>query len=134
MITPVKLFPGLFFVASGTILLVIAVVIALNERDFLLHAARAEGVVVTLNAGRAHPQVEFVDSHGVTHSFPAGGAISHGVHDRVRVAYRREDPSLSPELDEPGSTWFGARGAALIGLAHLVGGVCSMTKLGKYLS
>lgn len=78
---------------------------AYSTREFVQHAARANGVVVALNAGAAHPEIEFTSASGEKISFPAGGFISFRKGQRAAVLYRREDPYRGPRLDHFGQLW-----------------------------
>lgn len=69
-------------------------------------AQHVTGVVTALNAGEAHPEIDFTTRAGKHVSFPAGGLISHEVGDRVRVSYDPKDPLATAQLEESGSLYF----------------------------
>jgi hypothetical protein len=90
---------------------------------FLAHAKTAQGVVVGLNAGGSHPQIEFITAEGQKVSFPQGGLIfGYRVGERVKVKYIPADPVTSVSLDAFGALWFApALLAVLSGIFILVG-------------
>jgi hypothetical protein len=90
---------------GGALLLLLAAFSAWRTRSFVQRAARADGVVVSLNAGSAHPEVEFTLPNGEKVTFPASGFISYTKGQHATVLYLTDDPSLSPRLDDFGQLW-----------------------------
>jgi hypothetical protein len=118
---------GIPTLIGGGLLLLLGVFTALRTRSFVERAARADGVVVSLNAGSAHPEVEFALPSGEKVTFPASGFISYSKGQRATVLYLSEDPSRSPRLDDFGQLWMPhviqfafALGAIAVGLRALL--------------
>jgi hypothetical protein len=119
----IKWFPGLIAVFIGCVLWVIAAFVANDTRDFLRRAVSADGVVTRLNAGGAHPEVQFTAANGQTFEYPQGGAIGgYERGQRVRVLYISDDISNTACLDDPGALWFDAGIMAGLGLAFVFAG------------
>lgn len=76
----------------GALFVAIALVQLVASTTFARTAQRAQGEVVALNAGPAHPQVRFTTSDGQTVEFPQGGFVSQAVGDRVEVLYDPAHP------------------------------------------
>jgi hypothetical protein len=76
-----------------------------------------------LNAGPAHPQIEFVDHDGKHVRFPGGGWTSHQPGERVGVLYLASAPVATATLDEPASCWFLTGLFACLGAIALIGGL-----------
>jgi hypothetical protein len=108
---------------AGGVFLLVSGVSALSTRAFVDRATRAEGVVVSLNAGSAHPQVEFALPSGEKLSFPAGGFISYNKGERAKVLYRPEAPSETARLDDFGELWLPDLASALLGSVVLLFGL-----------
>jgi hypothetical protein len=70
---------GWLAVTVGCLLLLGAAGSAWSTRGFVQRATRADAVVIALNAGSAHPQVQFELPSGEKLSFPAGGFISYNM-------------------------------------------------------
>jgi Protein of unknown function (DUF3592) len=118
-----NLLRGLVLAATGLAALVFSFSSVQTTLEFVRTARRTDGRVVSLNAGPAHPEIEFVAPNGQKISFPAGGWISHRRGDRVGVLFLDHDPEGTAEIDEPGSRWFLAGLFAILGTALLVGGL-----------
>lgn len=97
-----------------------------STQQFLDAALKARGVVVALNAGGSHPQVEFTNIKGEQISYPQGGFIfGYRVGDKVTVFYL--DNSPNPQADRFGAVWessiafaFFVIGAPLMALGMLI--------------
>ncbi|MFB9126856.1 DUF3592 domain-containing protein [Paraburkholderia dipogonis] len=73
---------------------------------FLDLANKAPGVVVALNAGGSHPQIEFINSNGRRVSYPQEGLISgYKIGDKVTVLYLADSPNPQATIDKPGAIW-----------------------------
>ena len=103
---PARLVGGLFALV-GLGLICGAVAETSATRRFVRSAARAPGVVSRLNAGGAHPQIQFTAASGEVVGYPQGGMI-WGYHagDRVSVLYDPHRPDNDPRLDTPNVLWF----------------------------
>jgi hypothetical protein len=102
---------GALFPVIGVVLSIGAIVSGILTYRFIQMASRAEGTVIKLNAGRAHPEIQFLPAgESQVVKFSGSGAIDLGVGDKVGVLYIK-DPALpsgySYSVDTPGSLWFG---------------------------
>jgi len=113
---------GAGFMLAGTALLAFVWLGAQAKTEFAHDARRAEGIVVALQAGPAHPKIEFADTNGNKVAFFAGGWISHRVGDRVQVLFLEDAPLATAQLDEPGSRWFLLTIVGTLGGGMLIGG------------
>jgi hypothetical protein len=78
-----------------------------STRQFLDAANKAPGVVVALNAGGSHPQIEFLTPKGERVSYPQGGLIAgFKVGDKVTVLYLADSPRTSATVNRTGAVWF----------------------------
>ncbi|MCI0994454.1 DUF3592 domain-containing protein [Pseudomonas corrugata] len=101
-----KILLGLLFALIGIGLLVIAVNLTLDRREFLSRAQAADGVVSRLNAGGSHPEIAFTSVGGEAISYPQGGMIfGYQPGQSVRVYYLPEQPVGSAVIDDPGALW-----------------------------
>ena len=114
---------ALVFLAVGCLVLLTLVFDIWSTRRFVSNATRADGVVIELNAGTAHPQVEFSLPSGEKVSFPANGFISYGMGKHAKVLYLPDDPYTSARLDDFGDLWTGKILQAVLGFVFLVVGV-----------
>jgi hypothetical protein len=113
---------GAVFALLGLVFVGIGVNDCVDTRDFVRHARKAEGIVIALNAGPAHPQVEYADETGTKFTMPGRGWISYRRGDRVAVLYLVNDPHHESKIDDPGALWdFVAIFSGLGATALLVG-------------
>lgn len=120
---PVDRAKGLLFFVVGMVLAIAAIGGGIRTRGFIRDAYAAQGVVVALNAGSSHPEIEFTAASGEKISYPQGGMIfGYQKGDRVRVLYYPKDPSAYPCVDDFGALWFGSMLPGVIGLSFLVVG------------
>lgn len=110
---------GWLAVAAGCVLSLLAALSLLSTRSFVRRAAHADAIVVALNAGSAHPQVEFALVSGEKLSFPAGGFISYNKGARAKVLYMPEAPIESVRLDDFGALWLPDIVQAFMGIVFL---------------
>lgn len=102
-------------------MLITAVVSVYNTREFLKSARSARGVVIDLNHGPAHPQVEFVLPSGQKTEFPANGWISYRKGDEVEVLYVVDENGLpDPHLNDRGDLWYFAVSQTGLGLVFVI--------------
>lgn len=111
-------------IGIGVGLLIAAAVAVISVRTFRKTASVAEGVVVRLNAGGSHPQIEFAATSGEKVSVPQGGLV-WGLQpgDKVNVLYDAARPAVSARLDSLGSLWFLPLLLSFIGAAFVVTGL-----------
>jgi Protein of unknown function (DUF3592) len=115
---------GVLFVLLGIGLLIAAVTFAARTHGFKRDAAAAEGVVVRLNAGGSHPQIEFTTAAGQTISYPQGGFLfGYQPGDRVRVLYSPGEPARTACVDAFGALWFTSLLLGAMGLCFVGGGL-----------
>ncbi|WP_425230780.1 DUF3592 domain-containing protein [Sphingomonas sp.] len=113
------------FFGAGALLLIAAVVVALNTRAFLRGSIVAPGVVEYLNAGGSHPQVAFTTARGERISYPQGGMVSGWRQgDRVMVRYLADRPR-SAVMDRFLAIWTPALFLGAMGVAMLLAGLAT---------
>jgi len=77
-----------------------------STQHFLRVARKAPGVVVALNAGGSHPQIEFKDGYGKAVSYAQGGLITgYKIGDKVIVLYREDTSNPRATVDRFGAVW-----------------------------
>ena len=121
--------PSVLLAVLGCILIGIAVFTAYDRIVFLRNAAEGDGVVVSLNAGSAHANVELTTLRGQQIQFSANGWISYRVHDRVRVVYDPEDPERTACVNDAGALWFAPSFVGGLGLFAWLLSALTATKL-----
>lgn len=108
----------------GILLLLVSTYLTQARQEFLYMAERVPGIVVGLNAGGAHPQIEFAGPEGKTFSYPQGGMIyGYRIGQPVEVLYLREAPRMTAVINDRGAVW---GMPALIALIGLVAGTASV--------
>ncbi|WP_025129515.1 DUF3592 domain-containing protein [Pseudomonas sp. PH1b] len=119
-----KVFQGLLFALIGIGLLVIAVNLSLDRREFLASAQTADGIVSDLNAGGSHPEIAFTTGTGEKISYPQGGFIFGYQKDQpVRVYYLPQQPANSAIIDDPAALWGTSGVLGFIGLIFTIAGL-----------
>jgi hypothetical protein len=119
---------GACFSLVGLAFLGIGAMTYADTRDFVRHARRTEGTVVALNAGPAHPEIEYTDETGEKLTTPASGWISYRRGDRVGVLYLPNDPHHKSKVDDPGALWDVPTGFGGLGTLGLFLGVYLMLR------
>lgn len=109
--------------AVGAVVLVMLALDIWSTYRFIARAARADGMVIELNAGAAHPQVRFHLPSGVKIEFPANGYISYRVGQKAKVLYLPDRPQQSSRLDDFGDLWMGKVFDGVLGLAFVAIGL-----------
>lgn len=119
------------FALIGLGLLVAALAMAMDTRDFLGRAARAQGTVIDLvsqrssdNAVSYHPEVAFSDNQGSNvHFVSPSGSNPPSYHrgERVEVLYLPDEPEKARIHDFLG-TWFAPLLLGAIGLVFFTVG------------
>jgi hypothetical protein len=100
---------GIIFPVVGSSCLLLAIGTAISTYHFANTASRADGTVVRLLAGGAHPLVRFVPA-GTNKAveFSGNGMINYATGDKVTVLYTK-DPltaDVQTNIDNPGALWF----------------------------
>jgi hypothetical protein len=107
---------NLIIFVIGVLVLCGSTVWSFKQYGFVNKAAKASGVVISLNAGGSHPQIKFKTSEGKEIEFPQGGLIAgYKVGDQVEVLYDLADPSIA-SINSFFSLWGFASISFLIGL------------------
>ena len=118
---------GIIFPIIGGGLLIGSVVSATFTYQFISIASRAEGKVVKLNAGGAHPSIKFTpSSEKIAIEFSGSGYINYAVGDKVTVLYLKNDtyPSrFQTNIDNPGALWFGTAILSFLGMSFAIAGL-----------
>jgi hypothetical protein len=121
----------MIFIMAGVGLLAGAVWSGVMTGNFISHAKIADGVVVGLNAGGAHPQIQFTTAAGEKVAFPASGFIYYHVGERVKVFFLPADPLKHASLDAFGALWFAPVLLAFLGAGLLLGGCLESEEMPK---
>jgi hypothetical protein len=104
--------------------------VAVSVHSFTRAAVTADGVVVRLNAGASHPQVEFTAASGGKISYPQGGLICcYRAGEKVRVLYQADRPN-DARLDAFGVLWVTPLILLVVGTCLVLGGL-SMAYVGE---
>lgn len=119
---------GIFGLVIGGILWLTVIASVWGTYRFILKAIRTEAVVIALNAGSAHPQVEFELPSGEKISFPAGGLISYNRGERAKVLYMPEAPVETVRLDDFGALWLPIILRAVLASMFLAFGLAALLK------
>lgn len=106
-------------VGVGSLLLVVLLIDVWSTYRFIARATRADGIVIELNAGSAHPQVKFELPSKESVEFPANGYISYRVGQAAKVLYLPDDPQKSARLDDFGDLWLDKIFDALMALTFI---------------
>ena len=81
------------FTGIGAAVMIASIVGAVFTRQFVGSAKSAAGVVMQLNAGGSHPQVEFTTDAGEVVSYAQNGMIAnYRQGDAVEVLYNPQQP------------------------------------------
>lgn len=117
---------GTLFPVIGVGLLLAAVVSIASTYRFINVASRAEGTVVKLNAGGAHPVIRFVPVGEAAVEFSGSGFINYSVNDKVSVLYMKDSQNPSgfqTNIDTLGALWAIPLGFTWIGTCFIIGGL-----------
>jgi hypothetical protein len=109
---------GIVFPVIGSSCLLLAMGTAISTYHFANTASRADGTVVRLFAGGAHPLIRFVPT-GTNKAveFSGNGMINYATGDKVTVLYTK-DPltaDIRTNIDNPGALWFPSLLAGFLG-------------------
>jgi hypothetical protein len=117
---------GYLFPIIGIGLSIGAIASGIWTYRFIQMASRAEGAIVNVDLGRAHPAIQFLpagESQPV--KFTGSGWINYGVGDKVNVLYIKDSTipaGYNYSVDTPGSLWFGTGIMTLLGTAFSIVG------------
>lgn len=117
---------GTLFPILGTGLLLASIISTILTFRFIDEAERIAGKVVRLNAGGAHPVIEFKpQGEGVLRHY-GSGFIYYAVGDSVTVLYLKDPQSpagFQARIDTPGALWDGTLVFIWLGGGLIVGGL-----------
>jgi len=119
---------GILFPILGVVLLLGAGLEGLVTYRFITLASRTEGKVVRLNAGGAHPVVQFKPAGEAVTEFSDSGYIHYAVGDQVTVLSLKDtqNPSIPwTKIDTPGALWSEEISLVGLGAAMMIGGLYS---------
>ncbi|MCA8093291.1 DUF3592 domain-containing protein [Burkholderia anthina] len=120
-------FQAFFFLITGGVFLIAAILTYQDTSDFLRLSSVANGTVTELNHGGSHPEIEFTTQSGEKISYPQGGFIfGMAVGDEVSVRYLADAPRRTARLDQFGSMWFWTLATAMFAVVFLVIGIVSL--------
>jgi hypothetical protein len=122
---------GTLFPIVGVLLLIGAIVAAVTTDRFIRSATRAEGEVIRLNAGGAHPEIRFVPQGEASVQFSGQGLIKYAVGDRVTVLYRKDSqspPGYQTQIDTPGALWATTALLTWLGGGFVIGGLYTKSR------
>ena len=126
----VILLRGVGLVFSGALVLALSLLELRSIQNFVDHARRADGTVVSLTAGPAHSEVRFVlPDTGEFVTFPGNGlGASHRVGEQVKVLFRRSDGVVIAKLDEPVPLWGFCLLTIATGAGLMIGGALTLLR------
>ncbi len=99
------MFRGISAIVIGVSLLVAAAINAQSAREFLRTSIVVPGLVVKLNAGGYHPEIQFTTKTGQQISYPQGGITKVELGQRVEVRYQADDPDGSATMNVFVAIW-----------------------------
>jgi hypothetical protein len=117
---------GTLFPMIGAGLLLIAVILSASTYRFIQIASRAEGKVVRLSAGGAHPVIQFMPPGEESVEFSTSGWINYAIGEQVTVLYLKDDQRPSgfrTNIDTPGALCFEESILTWIGGMFVIGGL-----------
>jgi hypothetical protein len=122
---------ALMLIASGLLLLGFAARNAVTTYSFVRRAVRADGTVIALNAGGAHPQIRFITPDEQVISYAQGGLIfGYKPGDAVRVLFDAMDPGGTATIDAFGAVWFNTLLLGVLGTIVISTGLSNVISFG----
>ncbi|QVN13184.1 DUF3592 domain-containing protein [Burkholderia sp. LAS2] len=121
------MFKGISAIVIGVGLLVAAAISAQSTREFLRTSIVVPGLVVKLNAGGYHPEIQFTTKTGQQISYPQGGIVTKvKLGQRVEVRYQADDPDGSATMNVFAAIWDSTIVFAFMGVVAIVCGVMNL--------
>ncbi|MBK3338637.1 DUF3592 domain-containing protein [Burkholderia pseudomallei] len=121
------MFKGISAIVIGVGLLVAAAISAQSTREFLRTSIVVPGLVVKLNAGGYHPEIQFTTKTGQQISYPQGGIVTKvELGQRVEVRYQADDPDGSATMNVFAAIWDSTIVFAFMGVVAIVCGVMNL--------
>jgi hypothetical protein len=99
----------------GTVLLIVAAVVAWDEYNFIRIASRADGVVAMQNSGRQY-EIRFKAADGRIVQYEENSDVSYEVGESVTVLYDPKAPENHPKTTDFASAWGRTIYLALFGI------------------
>ncbi|AIO49159.1 MULTISPECIES: DUF3592 domain-containing protein [Burkholderia] len=121
------MFKGISAIVIGVGLLVAAAISAQSTREFLRTSIVVPGLVVKLNAGGYHPEIQFTTKTGQQISYPQGGIVTKvELGQRVEVRYQADDPDGSATMNVFAAIWDSTIVFAFMGAVAIVCGIMNL--------
>ncbi|RQS88118.1 MULTISPECIES: DUF3592 domain-containing protein [Burkholderia cepacia complex] len=121
------MFKGISAIVIGVGLLVAAAISAQSTREFLRTSIVVPGLVVKLNAGGYHPEIQFTTKTGQQISYPQGGIVTKvELGQRVEVRYQADDPDGSATMNVFAAIWDSTIVFAFMGVVAIVCGIMNL--------
>ncbi|MCA8017965.1 DUF3592 domain-containing protein [Burkholderia metallica] len=121
------MFKGISAIVIGMGLLVAAAISAQSTREFLRTSIVVPGLVVKLNAGGYHPEIQFTTKTGQQISYPQGGIVTKvELGQRVEVRYQADDPDGSATMNVFAAIWDSTIVFAFLGVVAIVCGIMNL--------
>lgn len=117
---------GILFPYIGLGLLLAAILSTVLTSRFINDASKLEGKVIRLNAGGAHPVIQFQPPGEQPVKFSGSGFINYAVGDSVTVLYLKDAQTpagFHAKIDTPGALWDGSIALTLLGGGFIIGGL-----------
>lgn len=121
------MFKGISAIVIGVGLLVAAAISAQSTREFLRTSIVVPGLVVKLNAGGYHPEIQFTTKTGQQISYPQGGIVTKvELGQRVEVRYQADDPDGSATMNVFAAIWDSTIVFAFMGVVAIMCGIMNL--------
>lgn len=121
------MFKGISAIVIGVGLLVAAAISAQSTSAFLRTSIVVPGLVVRLNAGSYHPEIQFTTKTGQQISYPQGGIVTKvELGQRVEVRYQADDPDGSATMNVFATIWDSTSVFAFLGAVAIVCGIMNL--------
>ncbi|MDN7429391.1 DUF3592 domain-containing protein [Burkholderia sp. AU45388] len=121
------MFKGISAIVIGVGLLVAAAISAQSTRAFLRTSIVVPGLVVKLNVGGYHPEIQFTTKAGQHISYPQGGIVTKvELGQRVEVRYQADDPDGSATMNVFAAIWDSTIVFASMGVVAIACGIMNL--------
>lgn len=95
----------MLFLGVGIVVIIIVLVWAGINYQFVKQATSAQGEVVKLNSGGSHPEIKFTTQDGKEIEYPQSGLIfGYKIGDKVEVLYDAQNPQRA-SINTFGAIW-----------------------------
>lgn len=121
------MFKGISAMVIAVGFLVAAAISAQSTREFLRTSIVVPGLVIKLNAGGYHPEIQFTTKTGQQISYPQGGIVTKAeLGQRVEVRYQADDPDGSATMNVLVAIWNSSIIFAIMGAFAVVCGIMNL--------